>query len=465
MVFNSITFLCYFLPCSLLLYYGALRINLQAANLALFVLSLLLYFWGEREYLCLFLASILVNYALACCLARQHKWRKVVFTLGVIINLGTLAFFKYASFFAEVVYAALGSNRVPEFFHSIRLPLGISFFTFHGVSYLFDIYRGTVQFRTGFVRMGLYIALFPQLIAGPIVRYKEIAAQFDAREHRVEKFLEGIFRFIIGLAKKVLIANQVGSFADYAFSLPAERLGTFAAWVGLVSYTLQIYFDFSGYSDMAIGLGKMFGFALPENFRTPYAAKSVREFWQRWHITLSSWFRDYLYIPLGGNRGSEWQTARNLCLVFLLCGLWHGASWNFVLWGALHGVFISLERGRFGRALSAWPIAPQNLYTMLVVMLLWVPFRAETLQQTAAFYQALLGMPVAGAVDPYLVVYLKAQVGVMIALGALFSSGLPARIRFSLMPIVKAVVALALLILCFSEIAAGSYNPFIYFRF
>jgi alginate O-acetyltransferase complex protein AlgI len=216
---------------------------------------------------------------------------------------------------------------------------------------------------------------------------------------------------------------------------------------------------------MAIGLGKMFGFALPENFRTPYAAKSVREFWQRWHITLSSWFRDYLYIPLGGNRGSEWQTARNLCLVFLLCGLWHGASWNFVLWGALHGVFISLERGRFGRALSAWPIAPQNLYTMLVVMLLWVPFRAETLQQTAAFYQALLGMPVAGAVDPYLVVYLKAQVGVMIALGALFSSGLPARIRFSLMPIVKAVVALALLILCFSEIAAGSYNPFIYFRF
>jgi alginate O-acetyltransferase complex protein AlgI len=465
MVFNSITFLCYFLPLSLLLYYGALRVSLKAANATLFLLSLLLYFWGEREYLALFLASMLVNYVLACCLAWQQRWRKAFFIIGVALNLGTLAFFKYAGFLADTVYAAIGGDRVPDFFHSIRLPLGISFFTFHGLSYLFDIYRGAVQFRAGVVKMGLYIALFPQLIAGPIVRYKEIAAQFDSREHRVDKFLDGIFRFIIGLAKKVLIANQVGAFADYAFTLPADRLGTFAAWTGLVSYTLQIYFDFSGYSDMAIGLGKMFGFVLPENFKTPYAARSVRDFWQRWHITLSTWFRDYLYIPLGGNRGSSLQTARNLCVVFFLCGLWHGASWNFVLWGILHGLFISLERGRFGHVVSALPLSLQHLYTLLVVMLLWVPFRADTLPQSVFFYQALFGAPVAGAVDPYLVVYLKTQVALTIALGIFLASGVASTRRLPEMPMIRVAIAATLLILCFSEIAAGSYNPFIYFRF
>jgi alginate O-acetyltransferase complex protein AlgI len=465
MLFSSVTFLFYFLPLALAVYYGALQFGLRRANFVLFVLSLFFYFWGEREYIVLFLGSISFNYFIAWLLSRVTSCRRALFIGGLAVNLGALAYFKYAGFIVADIGAILGLDHNKDLFKSIRLPLGISFFTFHGLSYLFDIYRGTVRFRPGKINMGLYIALFPQLIAGPIVRYKEIANQFEDRNHTVDKFIDGIYRFVIGLAKKVLIADQLGVIADYVFGLSADRLTPSVAWCGIISYTLQIYFDFSGYSDMAIGLAKMFGFSFPENFNLPYTARSIRDFWQRWHITLSNWFRDYLYIPLGGNRGSARSTACNLSIVFVLCGLWHGASWNFVIWGALHGFFIALERGRFGELINRLPVLLQRCYAILIVMLLWVPFRAETLSASVAFWQALFGLTDISVTDTYLVAFVGVRKLLTFALAIFFSLGLYTHIVFPAKRFLRPVATALLFILALAEIASGSYSPFIYFRF
>jgi alginate O-acetyltransferase complex protein AlgI len=465
MLFSSITFLFYFLPLALLIYYATLKVSLKAANAALLILSLFFYFWGEREYIVLFLISISGNYIIARRLSNTPRHKKLIFVLGVALNLGALAYFKYAGFLVSEISAAFGIVPKQNLFESIRLPLGISFFTFHGLSYLFDIYRGTVKFRPGKVNIGLYIALFPQLIAGPIVRYKEISTQFDNRQHSAGLFTNGIARFVVGLAKKVLVADQLGFIADYIFGLPADRLGFGVAWLGIISYTLQIYFDFSGYSDMAIGLAKMFGFSFPENFNMPYTARSIRDFWQRWHISLSNWFRDYLYIPLGGNRGSSYQTARNLCVVFLLCGLWHGASWNFIIWGGLHGLFIALERGRFGGLVARMPIVAQRCYAMFIVVMLWVPFRAESLRETAVFWNALFDLYSVVPVDTYLFTFMGTRKLLTLLLAVFLALGLCRGFKNPAAMVMRPAMLVLLFMLALAEIASGSYSPFIYFRF
>jgi alginate O-acetyltransferase complex protein AlgI len=355
----------------------------------------------------------------------------------------------------------------------VHLPLGISFFTFQAISYIVDIYRRQVPAQKSILEVGLYIALFPQLIAGPIVRYGNIAAQLRHRVMTLEGFAYGVRRFVLGLAKKVLIANVLGQTADEIFAHQGDQLDWSLAWLGVVCYALQIYFDFSGYSDMAIGLGRMFGFHFPENFDHPYTSRSVREFWRRWHISLSRWFRDYLYIPLGGSRHGRLRTHANLIIVFLLCGLWHGAAWNFVIWGLFHGIFLVAERGRLGHALMKLPGVIQHAYLLLVVLIGWVFFRAEDLPAALAYLGALFGFSPRAA-DAYLLIYLDAETLLALIAGIMLTcvprlttiadpaergNGVPVAIA---MRDTALVSALALSII---YVSAESYNPFIYFRF
>ena len=342
MVFSSVTFLFFFLPMFLMVYFATPGI--RGKNGVALAGSLLFYAWGEPLAILALLASIAMNTAAALLIdAREGRARAVALTIAVTINLTLLAVFKYAGFFASILDAAAQPFGLTVPMPKISLPLGISFFTFHGLSYVIDVYRRRFAANRDPAEVALYISLFPQLVAGPIVRYKTVARQLRARRHTERLLVAGTRLFIIGLAQKVLIADPVARVAHVVFDqTPAP--GMTEAWLGLLSYTVQIYFDFAGYSNMAVGLGFLLGFSLPRNFRLPYTALSISEFWRRWHMSLSSWLRDYLYIPLGGNRGGGWRTWRNLITVFLLCGLWHGASWNFVLWGAWHGGFLVLER-------------------------------------------------------------------------------------------------------------------------
>src|SRR4051794_11454776 len=407
MVFSSPVFLFIFLPLVLALYFAA---NTGLRNLILLVASLLFYSWGEAPWV--MLASIGINYALGLWVERLEGRRAawVVVALCVVVNLALIATFKYAGFLLRNVNALLalfgarpvagGDGDLPDALH---LPLGISFFTFHAMSYVIDIYRRQARAMRNPLNMALYISFFPQLIAGPIIRYHEIASQFLSRRVTAEGFADGARRFVIGLGKKMLIANTVAVAADGAFSADPDRLTPGMAWLGVVCYTLQIYYDFSGYSDMAIGLGRMFGFTFPENFNYPYVSASITEFWRRWHITLSNWFRDYLYIPLGGNRRGPLRTYANLLTVFFLCGLWHGASWTLVAWGLFHGTFLIVER-LAARARGGAPAGPTwrpfaHVYALAVVMVGWVFFRAESFGQATTFLRAMMGqLPAAGAV-------------------------------------------------------------------
>ncbi len=390
MVFASPIFLFLFLPATLAAYFAVPR---GWRNGVLLAASLVFYAWGEAPYVVLVLGSVAFNFAIGGAIGRaddppvRRRWLAV----GVAGNLTVLAIFKYADF-------AIGNVNVlapllaitPLAIAAIPLPLGISFFTFHAISYIVDVHKRNANAEDNLPRFALYILLFPQLIAGPIIRWRDIADQLPSRPQRMADFAWGARRFVLGLGKKVLIANTLGRTADQIFALPAAELTMPLAWLGLVCYTLQIYFDFSGYSDMAIGLMRMFGFRILENFNYPYIASSIREFWRRWHISLSNWFRDYLYIPLGGNQRGRRRAYANLVIVFLLCGLWHGASWPFVLWGAWHGIFLVLERAGFDRVLArTGPFA--HLYALLAVMGGWVLFRCETLPQALSFYAALAG--------------------------------------------------------------------------
>jgi alginate O-acetyltransferase complex protein AlgI len=476
-VFASPLFLFAFLPLALLLYYAT---PTRARNFTLLCLSLLFYAWGELQWVVVMLASVAFNWLgaiLVDALTGHSQQRKVLGAI-VALNLAALGYFKYAGFALENVSALLtrlGAQPLPPF--QQHLPLGISFFTFHAISYVVDVYRGQSRALKNPLDTALYVALFPQLIAGPIIRYHYIEEQLKARGGGIEDLERGIVRFVIGLAKKVLIANVVARAADQIFALPPEQLSFGVAWLGVVAYALQIYFDFSGYSDMALGLGRMFGFHFPENFAHPYASKSITEFWRRWHISLSSWFRDYVYIPLGGNRGSSARTYSNLVIVFLLCGLWHGASWTFVLWGALHGAFLVLERARLGPRLSALPPAVQHVYTLLVVLVGWVFFRAADLPQALVFLKAMAGG--SGLSVPGYPVALYATPAVLLAgaLGMLFSFPLAAPIARTfdtraptylpawLTRTLAVVATVLLLALSAASLATHTYNPFIYFRF
>ncbi|MGE3803826.1 MAG: MBOAT family protein, partial [Gemmataceae bacterium] len=412
--------------------------------------------------------------------------RRGLLVLALFINLGMLAFFKYAGFCVEQLNALLTACGLePLYLRTPHLPIGISFFTFQALSYVIDVYRGVVTPQRNPLHFGLYLSLFPQLIAGPIVRYRDVAAQIAARVVTREGFALGVQRFIIGLGKKMLLANTLAAAADRAFATPPGDLSLAAAWLGLFCYSLQIYFDFSGYSDMAIGLGKMFGFDFLENFNYSYVARSITEFWRRWHLSLSSWFRDYLYVPLGGNRQGTRRTYANLMIVFLLCGLWHGASWTFVAWGAYHGLFLVLERLGLGRRLEQVGLPVQHAYTLLVVMAGWVLFRADTLALAMSYFEALLGLGAGGLWSPLvlehctletLLVLLIAVPGATPVLPTLrawaarhFESWREQeRLAWPLEIAYHGLGTLGLgtvFALSACSLAGGTYNPFIYFRF
>ncbi len=379
MVFSSITFLLCFLPVTLIAYYLA---GNRLRNLVLLLASLLFYAWGEGGYVLIMLLSIALNFVVGRLLDRTEgkQARTAVLAGGIGLNLALLGYFKYGNWLVEIVAGLVPGLKAPEILADpIHLPIGISFFSFQALSYIIDVYRHDTQSQRNPLHLGLYIASFPQLIAGPIVRYRQVAEQIRHRLHDFSTFASGVERFIFGLSKKVLIANPLSAMADLIFSQQYAHLPVEIAWLGIICYALQIYFDFSGYSDMAVGLGRMFSFQFPENFNYPYISRSIQEFWRRWHITLSTWFRDYLYIPLGGSRQGAVKTYRNLVVVFLLCGLWHGASWNFVVWGAMHGVFLALERRVLKRVLQSVPRLFCHVYTLLVVLVAWVFFRVERL--------------------------------------------------------------------------------------
>jgi alginate O-acetyltransferase complex protein AlgI len=471
MVFASPIFLFLFLPLTLAAYFAFPR---ALRNGVLLVASLVFYAWGEAPYLALVLGSVAFNFAIGAAIgkAADRATRKRWLALGIAGNLLALALVKYANFaVANVNTLAPIFAITPIALAAIPLPLGISFFTFHAISYVVDVYKGNAHAERNLPRFALYILLFPQLIAGPIIRWRDIAGQLPAREQRIADFAYGVRRFVLGLGKKVLIANTLGAVADRIFALPTAELTTPLAWLGLACYTLQIYFDFSGYSDMAIGLMRMFGFRILENFNYPYIARSIREFWRRWHISLSNWFRDYLYIPLGGNQRGERRAYANLVIVFLLCGLWHGASWPFVLWGAWHGLFLVVERAGLDRVLRR--IGPmQHVYALLAVMGGWVLFRCETLAQAIAYYAALLGNAQGDAARHPVAEFLDPFVAFTLLVGIVFATPLARAIGQWRDRQANAVVLgldvawlTMVFVLASSFLAAGTYNPFIYFRF
>ena len=394
MVFSSVIFLFLFLPVVLTSYF---LVRKDLRNLFLLLASLFFYFWGEGQYVLVMILYMVANYYSGLTIERfrlQNSKRsaikaKVVFVLALSFNLGFLIYYKYFGFLISNLNTALGAVNHPIDVPDIHLPIGISFLAFQAMSFVIDVYRGDIKAQGRLVDFSMYTALFPQLIAGPIVRYCDVAAQIKNRFVDVEKMSNGIQRFIVGLGKKVVIANSLAVPADQIFGLSPERLSCSVAWFGVVCYALQIYFDFSGYSDMAIGLGKMFGFDFLENFNYPYIAKSIKEFWRRWHISLSTWFRDYLYIPLGGNRVGVLRNYVNLLLVFSLCGLWHGAKWTFVIWGLWHGAFLVFERTRLGNFVNRLPHPLNYAYSLSVVGVGWVLFRAETFAYALHFLGAM----------------------------------------------------------------------------
>lgn len=466
MVFASMTFLWIFLPATLILYGILSRIGKQEIqNLLLLFASVLFYSFGEPKYVLLLLISGIVNYLCGLGIGRTEGGRKkAVLALAVILNLGALGYFKYFDFLAASANALAGRELISV--RNIALPIGISFYTFQAMSYLIDLYRGKCGLQTSLYRLLLYITFFPQLIAGPIVRYRDVAEQIDCRRTDLAKWSEGVTRFIIGLSKKVILANTFASKVDLVFAMDGARRGTLAAWYGVFLYALQIYFDFSGYSDMAIGLGKMFGFDFLENFRLPYTAASVREFWRRWHISLSTWFREYLYIPLGGSRKGTWRTYRNLILVFAATGIWHGAGWNFLIWGLFHGAFLVAERVFLGECLEKNPVRILNhIYCLLVVLIAWVFFRAETMGQAVGYLGSMFRIA-GGGQWGFLELFGKKCI-CLSAAGVLLSGVIPEKYQLRLRNngLFRALALPCLLFLCIMLLAADSYNPFIYFRF
>ncbi len=479
MVFSSAVFLFLFFP---LVVSGYFFMPRQIQNLFLLGASLFFYAWGEGYYLLLMLLSIMLNFVGGRLLDRfrGHTKSKVILIFTVAINLFILGAFKYANFLVDNLNIFLKFISIaPVQLAPVHLPIGISFFTFQALSYVLDVYRGDAEVQKNPLNTALYIALFPQLIAGPIVRYRDIARQLLSRAVTLDLLSSGVVLFLIGLGKKMLIANPMGGVADTVFAMEASQLEGPLCWLGIICYTLQIYFDFSGYSDMAIGLGRMFGFQFLINFNYPYISLSIREFWQRWHISLSNWFRDYLYIPLGGNRGSSFQTYRNLFLVFLLCGFWHGASWNFILWGLLHGTFLVLERTRFGSFLANWPRAVRHIYVLLVVMLGWVFFRSPDLAYALHYLAAMFSPGDSGYMDISVYNHLNNEVLLAMLFGGMSSMPVAPVFRKWLhekqllvngwvqcMVSIGTIGFLLLIVLGSAmQLAAGTHNPFIYFRF
>ena len=461
MVFSSLPFLFFYLPVAVAVY---LLSPLKLRNLCLLVVSLFFYGWGEPVYISIMVLSIVVDYTHGLLVERwrdNDRRARMAVASSVLCNLAILVFFKYWDFIAVNVNALTGFS-VPVL--GLPLPIGVSFYTFQTMSYTIDVYRRDAPVQRSVTAFGAYVTLFPQLIAGPIVRYRTVADQLVSREENLEKFTSGIRRFTVGMAKKVLLANAIGQLWDV--SLASRELTMAGAWLGLLAYAFQIYFDFSGYSDMAIGLGRMFGFEFLENFNYPYISRSVVEFWRRWHISLTTWFREYVYFPLGGNRVSRGKWVRNILIVWLLTGIWHGAGWNFLLWGLYYAVWMLAERLFLGKRLEKLPAVLRHVYAMAVVLVGWALFAVEDPGRLGGYFRALFGgSGLLSAVDGYrLRSYLPMLV--ILALGATplaqtLWDRLGDRIQSRLAP----VLVLAALVLCTASLVDASYNPFLYFRF
>jgi len=466
MVFSSLVFLCIFLPVTLILYH-MLRDN-RWKNILLIIVSLMFYAYGEPVYVFLMLGSVLMNYISAILIGKYVNHKKLILSLNVLLNLGVLGVYKYAVFLITTLNDMLGVQLPCP---SITLPIGISFFTFQAMSYVIDVYRGSVDVQKKFHKVLLYISFFPQLIAGPIVKYRDICEQIDERTTTPQMTAEGLRRFIWGLGKKVLISNAMGSVADAIFTAEMSEINILVAWLGAVSYMMQIYYDFSGYSDMAIGLGKMFGFHFQENFRHPYISTSIKEFWRRWHISLSTWFKEYLYIPLGGNRKGKVRTCINKMIVFFCTGLWHGANWTFVLWGMYHGLFLLLEESvAFTKKL---PKILGHIYALLVVCIGFVLFRAESIGAGIHMIANMFtGFEVTAASTSLLWQQLTPWFITMFA-AAVFGAAPICIVQEKIQPLMQKkwfdrcmyVVAFVVLLWCILRLSSGTYNPFIYFRF
>ena len=467
MLFSSIVFLFTFLPAVMILYLLPVRFR----NVILLLASLVFYAWGEPVYLFLMLLSILFNYFSGLDIARnlQDKRaakRSLVFNL--IINLAVLGFFKYEGFVLDTLNGIL---PVHISYHALPLPIGISFYTFQILSYIIDVYRGNVKVQTNLPNFALYVTMFPQLIAGPIVQYADVDEQLASREVSRTKFGEGSMYFIRGLAKKVLLANTSGMIFTEVSGLAKGNIAVMTAWLGAFAYMFQIYFDFSGYSDMAIGLGKMFGFEFNMNFNYPYVSKSITEFWRRWHISLSSWFRDYVYIPLGGNRVSKIKHIRNLLIVWFLTGLWHGAAWNFVAWGLYYGVILIIEKYLLSPVLDRLPDVVRHIYSIVLVVIGWVLFFSSSFGQAADYIRVMFGAGAHGFADRESMYLLTSNLILWLIL--IFGSTPLVHFRYEHMlrskkwntTIINSVVYAALFIVCIAYLVTETYNPFLYFRF
>ena len=462
MLFSSLTFLFCFLPAVVLGYYICPK---GLRNFFLLLASIFFYAWGEPRYLPVIFLTITISY-IGALMIEKFKYKKLLLTLFILLDLSLLLYFKYTNFFLEnlnLIFHQKWSLKVV-------LPLGISFYTFQALSYLVDVYRWQVRAQKNYLKIALYICLFPQLIAGPIVKYHDVADQIDGRQETIDKVYYGIRRFIIGFAKKVLIAYSVGRIADQIFASPINEFDTPIAWLGAISYALQIYYDFSGYSDMAIGLGSIFGFKFFENFNYPYISKSITEFWHRWHISLSSWFKDYLYIPLGGNRKGSVRTYFNLFMVFLVTGIWHGASWMFVVWGLWNGIFVIFEK------MTGWAINETSyikrmfyhVYTIVVFVIGWVFFRAETMSKAKDYILKMFGYCRPTESVFRLLYYFDRLDMVILGVAILCSTSIFRNILIKDNAVVHFCVntfLVMLFIMSISELAANTYNPFIYFRF
>lgn len=454
-----------FLPAVLILYYITPR---KFRNLTLFIVDLVFYSWGEPMLVLLMLVSIVINYTAGVLIGinrEKKKLTKAIFIISIILNLGLLGFFKYIGFIGETLNFVLPFLNIPVL--QVSLPIGISFYTFQTMSYTIDVYRNTVKVQKNIITFGTYVSLFPQLIAGPIVRYEDVAQQLMERRETLEQFTQGVKLFLVGMSKKILIANEMGNLWDAVRDSGASG-GAVGAWVGIIAYTFQIYFDFSGYSDMAIGLGRMFGFEFMKNFDYPYISKSITEFWRRWHISLGTWFREYVYIPLGGNRKGLGRQIINIGVVWFLTGLWHGASWNFILWGVYFGVLLMLEKIFLLRLLKKAPAAIAHLYSIFLFVFGWVIFYFEDMGEMGTFIARMFGSDgfmMSGDIIPTVISYIPLLIAAGIISTPLITT-LYHKIKSK--PVLYAADnagCILALLLCTSSLVSSSYNPFLYFKF
>ena len=485
MLFSSITFLVFFLPSVLVLYY--IIPNITYKNCILFIASLLFYAWGEPKFVFLMMASIVFNYTMGLIIGKDFAFKKIPLAFAILANISVLFIFKYLGFSCRIINIFLDSLHFKTLsVINLIMPIGISFYTFQEISYLVDVYRNPELAQKNILHLGLYITFFPQLIAGPIVRYHDINNQISERTSSIGKFSDGAERFITGLSKKVLLANSFALVCDSFYNADFFTYGTYAAWVAALAYSMQIYYDFSGYSDMAIGLAKMFGFNLLENFNYPYAASSITDFWKRWHISLTNFFRDYVYIPLGGNRKGKLRTVINRFIIFFTTGLWHGAEFSFVLWGLAHGILMTAERSLAGQRTKdkgqrTFTSILKRIATLFFIMILWVLFRCGT-KTTLKLLAKMAGInhtrfrPVFTPVvpDEILLLNLNSKFYILLIIGILFSFPWWRKIHFLyngntlcrlFLISVKYIILICLILLCYANLAGNSYNPFIYFRF